>query len=285
MIFALPVTFIEIDSSESCTCFAKRNQFPYIVRIYSLEKVRSTMTVCTGIIISHNLVLTAAHCLDIAYEIIIVHGDPDHDNIVTNFGKCIHSDRHFCYYAKNFVLHPQYEFYGLEQYDVAIIRLFRPMPISDDHQIFNCSSLGHGNPKNCTIFGWGLSDDNKTDHKLRYKTNISTVPCRARDFIPKHICLSNQHTCKGDFGGPLICDNKIYGIFSYATFWQDDMKYPPKCEDHVHDYYVPVSLVSDFLREHADCKAATAKKNDVYTILAVLFHLIYFHFTVYKSLL
>lgn len=276
---------------------AVRDQFPYVVRIYVQTKSADDVTtqVCTGTIIAHDLILTAAQWVKNFWRIIIVHGDPDHSDLIGAQVKnikdtCSASKKYFCYYVKTAIIHPKYiNDENKILYNAAILKLDTPMPVSDGHQVFQCSEVGRGYPENCTILGWGLGRDT-TDHKLHYKTNIRTRTCdeHGQRF---HICLQSQHICGGDFGGPLICKNKLYGIASYTG---GKVGKGNKCGDFLdyHDYYTFVGGIPSFLTKEGRCKpkikainaSAKIRKSHKFIIVTISIstHLIYIFCMSYK---
>lgn len=264
--------------------FAAKNQFPYLVRIYEITKAAGKVhdvTACTGILVAEDLVLTAAHCAESGGRVIVVHGDSDHTDFINSGFACDKSTgKYFCYNVRSIIIHPDYsETKSSVYYDVAILRLENPMPVSDGHKIFSCSVLGSGTPQNCTLVGWGDSVKDFNYNKLQYKSEVATESCSGKWFMPKHICLKYHQICVGDSGGPLICDNLIYGI---ASFMSHKSKEKPKlCEFFKKDYYTPAAVVRDFLIEHGGCRS-TRMKCYASTILTVSIHVIYFCFTTYE---
>lgn len=263
---------------------AEKNQFPFVVRLYSFVRQGNKvgMSSCTGTIIDHDLILTAAHCIDSSDETYVFHGDPDHSDVVQSKARCVDTEKHFCYKVRERIAHRQYKWHGKKQYDVALLKLEKPMSDFDDHEIFNCSRLGSGGSKNCTLLGWGISEGTVSDNRLHYKTGIDTETCTFKFLLPQHICLIGHHVCKGDSGGPLICNNLIYGVASFATYKAKPGK-EVVCEDYKQDYYVPTSLVRNFLMKYGVCKSSRMSIAEFFTIFALFFHLIYFYGVMYGS--
>ncbi|XP_069819648.1 granzyme A-like [Dendropsophus ebraccatus] len=81
----------------------------------------------------------------------------------------------------------------------------------------------------CQTAGWGETKENKNAKHLM-EVSVSTISreeCRKRltvqmEITENKICTSvgpkGQDTCKGDSGGPLICDGDLRGILSYRDY-------------------------------------------------------------------
>ena len=255
---------------------AHRFQFPYVVRIY--QKTTTSVTACTGTIIDYDMILTAAHCAGGSGKMMIVHGDPDHTDFVKSRHDCKWTEKYFCHKVQSVKIHPKYQKEPIQN-DVAILKLESPMEFFVGNQVFSCSELGSDYPDSCMVLGWGISFRNISDNKLHYKEGISTRKCRKSGSKANHICLKGHHICKGDSGGPLICNNKIYGVASFTRYSSKTL--PTKCEDYDEDFYTRTAQVRAFLMEHAGCKAPSIRRRHDPTIATILMHLIYFYFIMY----
>ncbi|MBQ4877759.1 trypsin-like serine protease [Pseudoalteromonas luteoviolacea] len=175
---------------------------------------------CGVSFIGENRVLTAAHCIDSAYYVF----DTYIDSLQVKFeGHDLKEDSQWTtYQVTQIVTHDHYDWAYADaanadkSYDIAILELDRPVenikPIKlADMQIRESLTSSD----TLRTMGWGKIDDGTKAHKLR-EVDLQYVPnvlCKKFEYYDKSVtdlmmCAgainTNESTCNGDSGGPLI---------------------------------------------------------------------------------
>ncbi|CAK8677726.1 unnamed protein product [Clavelina lepadiformis] len=203
---------------------SQAKQWPWMVQVYPTQKL-----LCGGVLISEDLVLTAAHCLI----------DTTADKIEVHLGKHTFKDN------ANYVIiaearwmrvHPQYSF---PVHDIAVIKLKRPVNIQGVFIRPACLPLGENIPNDmtCVVAGWGSTRTGEGPASVLQQVEIRTLPfpiCENayRDSIPGKLTESGMicaghlsgglDSCTGDSGGPLLCQRcsscawMVAGITSFG---------------------------------------------------------------------
>lgn len=202
---------------------APPNRYPYTISLQHYSN-----HICGGSLILHDVVLTAAHCINDDYylELDVVFGnnalDSDDDDIERS------SSRSEWRSVKQRVIHPEYNWKTFE-YDFAIVVLDRPI----QHAINETTHLVTLNQNNsypppatnettttAQILGWGTTGHNyyPTALQMANVTVISNEICsmandtnsgRSYDGLiyESMICTDSDEgkdSCQGDSGGPVI---------------------------------------------------------------------------------
>lgn len=171
-------------------------------------KFENKIRYCCGTPLSYQIVLTAAHCF---FE----------EDVMTQKPVKLHRIRVLMMETsrklrpKKLIIHPRYNNSALS-YDVALLAIkkvvrFEFNQVLDSHNVI----LGH----RCIVYGhWNnrfeTHIDNSTDcHSQLSSRNISfdpqTMLCAGKTDV--------HHSCFGDSGCPLLCDNGIVGLVSFST--------------------------------------------------------------------
>ena len=223
--------------------FAKKHEFPWMVRIYSDIPDTDTYS-CGGTLIANNLVLTAGHCLfngvEKANTIRLYFGK--HDLSIVNEPAEIYrgvSD------PADIQIHPDFYASANTNFDFGIIRLQEPVPLSEaikpirlplpsmctkDSLYFDDMDMVDG-CQEAVATGWGRPGPADYMTFVLKKIDVSVVPfwhCTSNfinDYFTKaKICASGnkgQQTCRGDSGGPLMCQHGdyqyLFGVTSYGS--------------------------------------------------------------------
>lgn len=108
-------------------------------------------------------------------------------------------------------------------------------PAGNLHRCF--ISVRMMNEKQCTVMGWGLNEQQKQTFKLMHAEVLAGTPqqnCRYIGSGP-YICLESggPGICKGDSGSPLICEDRVWGVSSFALSQKEN----PPCGDSEEEYY------------------------------------------------
>ncbi len=158
--------------------------------------------------------------------------------------------------AKRILVHPRYDYWGSNDYDIALIELERDMPyptigwLSDDRNLVGEESL---------VLGWGYT--NRRDPETLMEVSmpiISNAICNAdynmdgsygkNPVSDLMICAGadGKDSCSGDSGGPLIIKDgnnwKLAGIVS----WGSD----PCAEKGLYGVYTKVSAFTAFINSY-----------------------------------
>ncbi|PVU89300.1 hypothetical protein BB561_005434 [Smittium simulii] len=214
------------------------SEFPFIGSIsidYGLNE-----QICTGSLISSNIIITAASCL---YDFRI-HKIFDYSKISLKFGSnTIINKEDNVYKPKIIAFHPDYDSSN-EYNNIALILLDNP--VSSD--IAMSAQLYTGKVAESLkvrTAGWGVTTtDNPIIEDLEYSSTLNSIeiiidtlknceraPAKFFGSSGGSICSvnkNNQGICLGDIGNPLTAldggSNKLVGIASRVTIQADTLK-------------------------------------------------------------
>jgi len=198
-----------------------RHEYPFAVNIVDSKYKRAG---CGGTLISHNLVLTAAHCAwnTRPSELTVVLGEHDmrdKDTSKVNIR------------VKNVIFHDDYNDQNYKN-DIAILVLEKDAPLKKGIISLVCLPTSKLKLKNYTVrvVGWGRTSDNGPPSRTLRKVDLQTADIsRCRRYFGntvdgnRQICTytKSKDSCQGDSGGPLLYKNpkKAYvqvGIVSFG---------------------------------------------------------------------
>nr|ART88740.1 serine protease [Azemiops feae] len=188
------------------------NEHRFLVALYTL---RSRKFHCAGTLINQEWVLTTAHCdrKNIRIKLGV------HSKNVRNEDKQIRvpKEKFFCLSSKTYTRWSK---------DIMLIRLKRPVKNSAHIAPLSLPSSPPSVGSVCRIMGWGtISSTKETYPDVPHCANINIVDhavCRALypGLLEKSRTLcagileGGKDSCKGDSGGPLICNGQFQGIVS-----------------------------------------------------------------------
>ncbi|XP_023306550.2 putative trypsin-6 [Lucilia cuprina] len=198
----------------------------YIVSIRSRNPQRyfGDNHFCAGTIISKTAVLTSAHCvmdkrrvLTRARRLLLVAGTP---NRLVPIATTIQ------FPAKSVTANTNYIRNNKD--DIAIIHLKGEIP--EDNENIQIIKMPTGPPvynTSCIIIGWGRMIVKGPLAVLPLHVNVRLYePSECKYFLGEHyhegtLCAGDslnydEDPCRGDSGGPLICNNELTGVISWT---------------------------------------------------------------------
>ncbi|XP_062345298.1 acrosin-like [Cinclus cinclus] len=202
--------------------------WPWMVSIQH-PRIQDLRHLCGGTLISHQWVLTAAHCFDKVTDISMVYVVIGATQLTQpGYGVQV---RH----VKQVLIHPYYNPDDMS-YDIAVMELDHPVQCSPYIQLACVAdaTLRVSELQNCWIAGWGSTAaraQQSSDHLQEAKVQLIDVQlCNSSEWyagkIHTHnLCAGypegNIDTCQGDSGGPLMCQekNSDYWLVIGITSW------------------------------------------------------------------
>jgi len=161
-------------------------------------------SVCTGTLLSQNVIVTAAHCTAGSKQLAVAYfedGRPILQPVVS--------------VARN----PGFSKKTAVSIDIALLRLESDLPSRFRPMRIDSGGAGANVGESFTVAGFGLSEDR--DYRSAGTLRIATVELLPRIF-PRYLRiglqgdLSELAICKGDSGGPVISGGALVGVI-YAA--------------------------------------------------------------------
>ncbi|XP_053114500.1 plasma kallikrein-like isoform X2 [Hemicordylus capensis] len=200
------------------------DEWPWQVSLH--VKLSTQRHLCGGSIISDQWILTAAHCIE---DLPLPQVWRVYSGILKQSE--IREGTPF-FSVQEIIVHPNYDF-SERGYDIALMKLDRPMNFSDSQQPICLPSneekdMGY---TNCWVTGWGYTKERGEIEDVLQKLKIPLITnaeCQSRyqDQIisNKMRCAGyrqgGKDACKGDSGGPLSCKHQglwyVVGITSWG---------------------------------------------------------------------
>ncbi|KAH8355423.1 hypothetical protein KR084_005467, partial [Drosophila pseudotakahashii] len=216
---------------------AKEGQFPHQI---SLRR-RGGHT-CGGSILSHNHVVTAAHCVKQGSNV------SPANTLSIQAGSLLLSSGGVNIPVATVTVHPNYQGKG---YDVAVLRLARSLTFGSNIAAIELATDDPPNDATVDISGWGaISQKGPLSNSLLYVQvkALSRDTCRSkylRQLPETTMCLmhpQNKGACYGDSGGPATYGGKLVGLASFVI---------GGCGRDAPDGYERVSQLRNWIREKA----------------------------------
>lgn len=182
---------------------------------------------CGGVIISEQLVITAAHCVREEDEIYVILGS--YDDKVTVHEQTIR--------VHTVTRHPEFRIHGPYSNDIALLLLNNQIKMTKYIQRA-CLPYNHVSDGSwCEVSGWGASDTKNLDSRSSILRTaavpiISLDTCRKeeiygdkiQEILDTMLCAGHLRggidACGGDSGGPLMCYRdgryELTGIVSWG---------------------------------------------------------------------
>ncbi|GLV36569.1 Jonah 65Aiv [Carabus blaptoides fortunei] len=209
--------------------------YPYQAAL-AMKNAQDETFFCGGSLISKNMILTAAHCVDGFVSIEVTLGahnirNPEEPTQVKSTSKI-------------FVIHEDWKPFLLKN-DIALVQLHNEIELNENVGLVSMPSRADVDKtftdELCTVTGWGRASDssNGLSPVLRHVelpiiTNLQcsiSYPFMIHD---THICINGaggKSSCNGDSGGPLVHKDKTgqikqIGIVSFGKVSGCEKGYP-----------------------------------------------------------
>ncbi|XP_028444260.1 duodenase-1-like [Perca flavescens] len=168
--------------------------------------------VCGGFLVSKDFVVTAAHC-DVKRETAkVVLGTHDLSRVEKTEK-----------YIANICKHPFYKS-DTQENNIMLLKLggkdnwhFKGQPIQLPTSEININ-------KKCSVAGWGFTESNKhtvNDLRVVDVSIINQDVCKKESSgLPANVICADKGLCKGDLGGPLVCNGTAVGV---ASFYKNEV--------------------------------------------------------------
>ncbi|XP_017868138.1 PREDICTED: trypsin epsilon [Drosophila arizonae] len=200
---------------------------------YQVSLQRNGAHFCGGSIYSHDIVVTAAHCLQsISAEQLKVRVGSTY----WRSGGSVHSVRAF----RN---HEGYNPRTMIN-DVAVIRMSSSISYRSSVRAIRIADSNPRNGAEAVVSGWGTTQSGGSipDHLLAVRLRIvDREECASKEYSygrqikDTMICAYAEHkdACQGDSGGPLVSGDRLVGVVSWGHGCAD-VKYPGVYADVAH---------------------------------------------------
>uniref|UniRef100_A0A1B8XX52 pancreatic elastase n=1 Tax=Xenopus tropicalis TaxID=8364 RepID=A0A1B8XX52_XENTR len=206
---------------------AKPYSWPWQVSLQFLED-GVFLHNCGGTLIADRWILTAAHCINFSWTNRVVVGDYD---LANEEG----AEQIFLIPSEDMFVHQSWKYNCIPcGNDIALIRLSRPVQISDKVQLSCLPPAGELLPNNfsCYASGWGRLYTGGPIPDILQQALLPVVDhnhCTQRDWWGTKVkrsmvCAGGdiRSVCNGDSGGPLNCQGAdgrwyVHGVASFVS--------------------------------------------------------------------
>jgi len=196
----LPTKSVRIVNGAACGNLTRSP----VVRIGLFNQGGNLYGVCTGSVITSNLVLTAAHCFD-----------QNPQGVVVSFGE---ADNSTSIEVSQIAVHPGYSLTQSAAFnDVAVMRMVQDVSLPVLPILVGASPEADDV---ASIYGYGTDEDGKLDI-----IDLQSGEIRISAVTESHLFAefdgSGSNTCTGDSGGPLVFNSSagsgIVGVTSSGS--------------------------------------------------------------------
>ncbi|XP_053123575.1 snake venom serine protease-like [Hemicordylus capensis] len=179
---------------------------------------------CSAVLLNQDWVITAAHCYKSEMEIRL----GEHDIRVSTGREQIRKYKNGCFHTRSQTALPA---------DIMLIQLNSSVEFNEYVGPLalptSCASVG----TKCEVMGWGTKTTTEVTYSdVPYCASVkitSDEECQAAypgSVNENMVCAGDEEeskgACKGDSGGPLICNGKLQGIVSFGKKPCTNPSYP-----------------------------------------------------------
>ncbi|XP_066144718.1 uncharacterized protein [Euwallacea fornicatus] len=226
---------------------ATANEYPFQVALY-IYKDGSTYF-CGGSLITNEFIMTAAHCVKGAINVVAVLGS--HDLSVAE-------DNRVTYITSTYFIHKGWSS-STFQNDIALIQLPEKVTLNSYISTVTIAS-GTDTYSGLTsrVLGWGKTSLGTLSTVLKYvdapvmtNAECSSYNGYAAFISDYHLCTSGKGTvgsCNGDSGGPLLVDGVQVGIVSFGE---------ENCSASIPSVYTRVTKFNGWINEKVTTYASS----------------------------
>ncbi|KRT84274.1 Trypsin, partial [Oryctes borbonicus] len=190
---------------------------------------------CGGAIIKTNVILTAAHCLTTA-ELLVFTGVEHLDDLPNRQP----------HHVKKIIQYPEYR--GQTRFDLGLVILSDHIQLGPTARLIDVAPVSPRIGSKVTIAGFGkvMCDTSSVDIGGRCRGGDSKVLRSATFRLASHSNRiiktngSNQNTCYGDSGSPVVHRNRVIGVVSSGEYIN--------CSGY--DTQAPTAPFYDWIQEH-----------------------------------
>lgn len=210
-----------------------------------------SQAICTGSLVSENVVLTAAHCVVGIDGAVVVYG--------ADLEKAAKDKKYLK--VTNVFVHPSYsEAAKKDSHDIALVRFEGKLPDSyaPTALLSDTSLLSKG--LQVTLAGYGASSEENGDLSGSAVLRKTTVPLANPQFSKTEMSFSSSSgsgACHGDSGGPAFATVKGQTVLVGVTSRTTD----PKGGCHKDSIYTNVAPYKDMIEKMAAKLQASSPKN------------------------
>uniref|UniRef100_A0A8C9Z2I0 trypsin n=1 Tax=Sander lucioperca TaxID=283035 RepID=A0A8C9Z2I0_SANLU len=161
--------------------------------------------VCGGFLVSNNFVVTAAHCDVKKGKTKVVLGTHD----LSRVEKTVK-------YIEKICQHPSYNS-NIRENDILLLKVggmdntfYKGQPIQLPTSEININ-------EKCSVAGWGNTECNIVGELRVVDVSIINRDVCKKEWsnLPVNVICAGKGLCKGDLGGPLVCDGTAVGVASF----------------------------------------------------------------------
>uniref|UniRef100_A0A8I6AMU8 tissue kallikrein n=1 Tax=Rattus norvegicus TaxID=10116 RepID=A0A8I6AMU8_RAT len=226
----------------------EKNSQPWQVAVIS-------RSLCGGVLIDPSWVITAAHCYSNYYHVLLGRNNLSEDEPFAQYRFVSQSFPHPDYnpfFMRNHTRQPGDDYSN----DLMLLHLSKPADITDGVKVIDlpteepkvgstCLASGWGSTKPLDYRMWLGSAHDPLCVNIHLLSNEKCIEAYNEKVTDLMLCAGDleggKDTCKGDSGGPLICDGVLQGI----TSWGSD----PCAEPNMPAIYTKLIKFTSWIKE------------------------------------